>query len=189
MQKALSLMVALFMIAIFTMPAKGAADGLPNITKVQALAMDTTTTTMATTVPAPNETYLTPPLVIDEALVKYILVNTPPDELIRYYFSDQPQPVIDRMLYIACREGGMGKDRVNPKPNPCASGNRVPAVAFDPSCGADNPSSSATGLFQFMGSWRGWGGYDWSKIVSRDCLEDVQMARAVFAENGFDPWN
>jgi len=134
------------------------------------------------------EVPLVAPVPVSPEVVHYVLKVTPPDELIRYYFRDLPPPTIERMLYIACREGGMGKDRVNPKRNPCAPQNRVPAVPFDPSCGADNPTSSASGLFQFIDDWAGWGGYDWKGIVSRDCLTDVQMARAVFANSGFGPW-
>lgn len=127
----------------------------------------------------------------DPAVVEYILKNTPPDELIRYYFRDTSPAVIERMLFIACREGGMGKDRtrnLGPK-EICLPQNRVPAVPFDPSCGADNLHSSASGLFQYLDDWAGWGGYDWGLIVNRDCLEDVRMTRAVWNSNGFGPWS
>ena len=131
------------------------------------------------------------PPVVSEPVVNYILKTTPPDELIRYFFRDQSPETIERALFIACRESGMGKDRTRnlPWPQVCWPQNRVPAVPYDGSCGADNPHSSASGLFQFIKSWKGWGGYDWDLIVNHDCLEDVEMMRAVWDANGWDPWN
>lgn len=131
------------------------------------------------------------PPIVDEAVVNYLLKNTPPDQLIRYYFRFESPQVIERMLYIACREGGMGKDRTRNLPPHliCLPQNRVPAVPYDGSCGADNPTSTASGLFQYLISWKNWGGYSWGLIVNHDCLEDVKMTYDVWKLNGFKHWS
>lgn len=126
--------------------------------------------------------------IVDSAAVLYVLKTSPPDVLIRYAFRHESAATIERALVIACREGGMGKGSGRSWRVACSPSHRHPAVPFDPSCGADNPTSSASGLVQFMGSWRGWGGYNWSLIVGRDCWEDVQMFKAVYDSVGWGPW-
>jgi hypothetical protein len=113
-----------------------------------------------------------PPL--DLAAVAYTLRNLPPDVLIRLAFAEFGPRVVDRFLAIARRESGLGK--------------RGAPVPYDPSCAADNPTSSASGLFQYLDGWAGYGGFDWALIVSRDCYEDVMMTVAVYRANGFGPW-
>lgn len=127
--------------------------------------------------------------VLDPVVIEYVLRQTPPDDLIRYVWRDETPATIERALEIACREGGMGKGSGRTWQVACSPSHRQPAVSFDPSCGADNPTSSASGLVQFIGSWRGWGGFDWAKIVGRDCFEDVQMFYAAWQANGWGPWS
>lgn len=131
---------------------------------------------------------LTPPAVMTEDVALYLMKNTAPDELIRYVWRNESPATIERALVIACREGGMGKGSGRTWQEACSPSHRHPAVPYDPSCGADNPTSSASGLVQFIGGWRGWGGFDWNLIVNRDCLEDVQMFYAAWQANGWSPW-
>lgn len=152
------------------------------VLEVDTPPVATETTEAPEVVPAPVP--LAP--VVDPAVVNYLLRMTPPDDLIRYYFRDTSPAVIERMLVIACREGGIGKGRGHTWQEACSPSHRVPAPPL--SCGADNPTSSASGAFQFMGSWRGYGGFDWKDIAGPDCLADVQMARQVWSTEGFGPW-
>jgi hypothetical protein len=152
-------------------------------------ALDDTTTTVAETPPeSTTTTTLAQPPVDLAAVSLYVVKTTPPDDLIRYVWRNESPATIERALQIACREGGMGKGSGRTWQEACSPSHRHPAVPYDPSCGADNPTSSASGLVQFMGSWRGWGGYDWSLIVGRDCWEDVQMFYAAYKANGWGPW-
>lgn len=159
----------------------------------------TATTVTTTAVPAappkpdmPLDDGFTQPLsaapVMSADLALYLMKNTPPDELIRYVWRDESPATIEHALVIACREGGMGKGSGATWQVACSPSHRHAAVPYDPSCGADNPTSSASGLVQFMGSWRGWGGFDWELIRSRDCLEDVLMFYAAWKANGWQPW-
>lgn len=116
--------------------------------------------------------------VVDPAVVNYLLRTSPPDVLIRYYFADTPH--VEKMLAIAKRESGLGK------------GGRVP-VPFDPACSADNPRSSAAGLFQTLGGWSGLAStldppVTWAEVAGPDCLGDVRLARAIYARSGLGPW-
>lgn len=53
---------------------------------------------------------------------------------------------------------------------------------------AQNPSSSASGLFQFIDStWRGLGGSGSAKDASVD--EQYRMAEKLYAQSGTSPWN
>ena len=178
--------MALVPLATFTSPPAQAERVTLMFGEVDLPIEPTTTTTLPPAAPVVTAAPPTTVPVVDEAVVNYVLRTTPPDELIRYYFRDTSPAVIERMLVIACREGGIGKGRGHTWQEACSPSHRVPAVPL--SCGADNPTSSASGAFQFMGSWRGWGGFDWRDIAGPDCLADVQMARAVWAAEGFGPW-
>ena len=115
--------------------------------------------------------------VVDPSVVNYILRTTPPDELIRYYFRDTSDT--ETMLRIARRESGLGKHGT--------------AVPFDPACSADNPHSSAAGLFQTLAGWSGLAStldppVTWAEVAGPDCLGDVRLARAIYARSGLGPW-
>lgn len=108
----------------------------------------------------------------------------PPDVLIRIAFQDTPHT--ERMLTIACRESGLGKTRRG-----CDPSVRVPAPPFAHACSAANPSSSARGLFQTLTGWSGLAaqhGLSWDRVVGPDCLDDVLLARAIYARSGLGPW-
>jgi len=125
---------------------------------------------------------LTVPTVDFQALDRYLRA-LPPDTLIRIAFADTP--VTQRMLDIACREAGLGKTRKG------CDGPRAPGVAYDPSCSAANPGSSARGLFQTLSGWSGLAGQiglSWARVVGPDCLDDVLLARAIYARSGLHPW-
>jgi len=139
----------------------------------------------AVTAPAPVPLAAPPDV---EAVAHYVLRTSPPDVLIAYAFRHEPPAVIEKAMQIACREGGMGKGPGRTWQVACAPHNRRPTVPYDPSCGADNPTSSASGLVQFIDDWAGWGGYDWVRIVDRDCWEDAQMFYAAYKANGWGPW-
>lgn len=96
--------------------------------------------------------------------VLYTLRRTPPDELIRIAWDGTGQ--VDRALSIARRESGLR-------------------------CDADNPRSSASGLFQHLSIHRARAerlGLSWSNVAGPDCLDDVILARAMYAESGWRPW-
>lgn len=134
-------------------------------------------------VPQPEEVAAIPPAVTPVPLafpatpadaVAY-LRTLPPDVLIRIAFADTP--VTDRMLAIARRESGLGK--------------RGQPVPFDAACAADNPRSSAAGLFQTLSGWSGLAStinVTWGEVAGPDCLGDVLLARAIYARSGLAPW-
>lgn len=139
---------------------------------------------------------LTPESVVavpDFAAIQYTLLNLPPDDLIKIAFSDFGPPVVEKFLYIACREGGLDKGpaRVNGKKvNPCLPQYRLrdSQGAYGPACSAKSKISSASGMFQFLDDWAGYAGHPWANIVGPDCYHDVMMAKAVYINNGFGPW-
>lgn len=125
--------------------------------------------------PIPEVALAAPP--VDYAAVIAYMRTLPPDVLIRIAFADTPHT--DAMLRIARRESGLLK------------GNRV-AVPFDPACSAANPRSSARGLFQTLSGWQGTAqanGLSWANVVGPDCLDDVLLARAIYARSGLAPWS
>lgn len=118
--------------------------------------------------------YIAPP--VDYGAVIAYMRTLPPDVLIRIAFADTPHT--DAMLKIARRESGLLK------------GNRV-AVPFDPACSAANPRSSARGLFQTLRGWQATAqanGLSWANVEGPDCLDDVLLARAIYAGSGLKPW-
>lgn len=110
----------------------------------------------------------------DWKAIEAYLRAQPPDVLIRLFFAELGQANVNRALAIARRESGLGK--------------RGTPVAYDPACSADNPRSSASGLFQYLDDWAGWGGFAWADIVGPDCLTDVLMTVAVVRSQGWGPW-
>jgi len=123
----------------------------------------------------PGSSDLTVPTVDFVALDRYMRA-LPPDTLIRIAFADTS--ATQSMLNIARRESGLAK------------GGRVP-VSYDPACSAANPRSSARGLFQTLSGWSGLAaqvGLSWDRVVGADCLDDVLLARAIYARSGLGPW-
>jgi len=189
-----AIMVGLMSTGCLTRPQQGAQT---RTVLVMGTPFDSAVTTVQTQeLPAPLPD-IPPPVplasvpVLSAEGVEYVLRTSPPDDLIRYVWRAESPAVIERALEIACREGGMGKGPGKTWREACSPSHRHPAVPYDPSCGADNPTSSASGLVQFIGGkhgWQGWGGYDWSLIVGRDCLEDVRMFYAAWQANGWGPW-
>jgi hypothetical protein len=58
-------------------------------------------------------------------------------------------------------------------------------------CAADNPSSSAAGLFQTLALHRPRAerlGLAWSDITGPDCTADIALAWDLYAEQGTRPW-
>lgn len=153
----------------------GALVALALAVPVQAAAADEA--------PAPDTShYLIPdlppvpavPAPVDYAAVIRYMRGLPPDVLIRIAFADTP--VTERMLAIARRESGLG---------------RHTPVPFDPACSAKNPHSSATGLFQTLSGWNGTAvafNLSWANVAGPDCLDDVLLARAIYARSGLHPW-
>lgn len=122
--------------------------------------------------PAPAPVPLPAPSAADA--IRYMR-SLPPDVLIRIAFADTPHT--EKMLAIARRESGLGK--------------HGEAHPFDAACSADNPSSSAAGLFQTLGGWAGLAstiGVTWDEVAGPDCLGDVLLARAIYARSGLGPW-
>lgn len=113
---------------------------------------------------------------VDYGAVIAYMRTLPPDTLIRIAFADTP--ATDAMLRIARRESGLGK--------------RGAAVPFDAACSAANPRSSARGLFQTLSGWAGLAAVNnltWANVVGPDCLDDVLLARAIYARSGLRPWS
>jgi hypothetical protein len=178
-------LVACVFVASLVAPSSGAAaDAVePANARVQILFGEFT-------LPPHEEVTATPPPsaapapvpfapVVDPSVVNYVLRTAPPDVLIRYYFRDTSETVINHMLRIAKRESGLGK-----------GGTPVP---YDPACAADNPRSSAAGLFQTLSGWSGLAStleppVTWAEVAGPDCLGDVRLARAIYARSGLGPW-
>jgi hypothetical protein len=119
--------------------------------------------------PAAAQESLPPPNIDLPAVVNYILHTTPPAELIRYYWRDTPD--VGTMLAIAAHESSLGKLK------------RDGTVVSWEACSADNPSSSAAGLFQTMGFHRDLAesmGLSWANITGPDCLDDVLLAWQLY---------
>jgi len=122
------------------------------------------------------------------------MADLTPHQLIKMAFAELGPAHVEKALYVACREGGLdkGPSMVNGKRvDPC----KLPYRRVDtqpprgPACSADNPTSSASGLFQYLRGWAGWGGYSWADIVGPDCLTDVLMTVAVVrGPSGWGPW-
>ena len=58
-------------------------------------------------------------------------------------------------------------------------------------CDADNPTSSAAGLFQTIGLHRPRAarlGLTWEEIAGPDCLADVLLAHDMWRDSGWAPW-
>ena len=58
-------------------------------------------------------------------------------------------------------------------------------------CDADNPYSSAAGLFQTIGIHRARAarlGLSWQEIAGPDCLADVLLAHDMWVDSGWRPW-
>lgn len=95
----------------------------------------------------------TPPL---EDIARWVLRHSDGETLIRYYWRDTPH--VEQMLRIARRESGMR-------------------------CNADNPTSSAAGLFQTIGSHRRLAegmGLTWANVTGPDCWDDVRLAWQLY---------
>jgi hypothetical protein len=113
--------------------------------------------------PADAQDYTTPPVDYYQAVV-YTLRRMPPDELIRIAWAGTGDT--ERMLAIARRESHFN-------------------------CAADNPHSSAAGLFQTIGMHRRLAeshGLDWGNITGPDCLDDVLLAKVLYDGSGLRPW-
>lgn len=173
MQKALCLALAVGIAAFVPGPVSAQEIGInpsttiniPNV--VVAVTIPTTTTTIppTTTTIAPTTTLPA----VDPAVVNYVLRTTPPKELIEYYWRDTPDLRI--MLTIAGHESGLGKRK------------RDGTIVSFEACSADNPGSSAAGLFQTMGFHRALAesmGLSWANIEGPDCLDDVLLAKQLY---------
>ena len=122
------------------------------------------------------------------------MADLTPHQLIKVAFAELGAANVEKALYVACREGGLDKGRsmVNGKRvDPCDPRYRLvdSQPPRGPACSADNPTSTASGLFQYLRGWAGWGGYSWADIVGPDCLTDVLMTVAVVrGPSGWGPW-
>jgi hypothetical protein len=102
-------------------------------------------------------------------------------------------PHVETMLRIACREAGLGKSRGGS----CAPGQRDydwrGPTADAQACAADNPSSSAAGLFQTIGMHRRLAegiGLSWANVAGPDCLDDIVLAWQLYdGGRGLRNWN
>ena len=138
-------------------------------------------------VPRPAQAQQAVPPPVDYGAVAYTLRHLSPTTLIEIAFAEFGPAVVERFKVLACREGGVAKGSGRTWQIACSPSHRIePAPPM--SCGADNPRSSASGAFQYMASWAGYGGFDWSQIVGPDCYEDVMMTVAVYRACGFGPW-
>lgn len=119
--------------------------------------------------PAAAQEQTSPPPVELTATVDYVAVQNymrtlPAETLIRIAWADTGQA--DRAVAIARRESGLR-------------------------CDADNPRSSASGLFQTLSLHRPRAerlNLSWANITGPDCLDDVFLARAIYADSGWRPW-
>jgi hypothetical protein len=102
--------------------------------------------------------------IVDCAAVLRYVRALPPDQLIRIAWAGTGQE--ERALAIARRESGMR-------------------------CNADNPRSSASGLFQHLSIHAPRAeqmGFTWAEVAGPDCYADVMLAFAMWQESGWAPW-
>lgn len=122
-----------------------------------------------------------------EEISTYIMRTLPPEELIRYMWRDTPH--VDLMLRIAAREA-------------CLYCKHRDGTPYTPAeiCSADNPYSSAAGLFQTMGFHRalaesmavpeGQPKLTWANVTGPDCWDDARLAFQLYNHGkGLSNWN
>jgi hypothetical protein len=115
-----------------------------------------------------------------EEISTYIMRTLPPEELIRYMWRDTPH--VNLMLRIAAREA-------------CLYCKHRDGTPYTPAeiCSADNPRSSAAGLFQTMGFHRALAegmGLSWSNVAGPDCWDDARLAFQLYNHGkGLSNWN
>ena len=59
-------------------------------------------------------------------------------------------------------------------------------------CSADNPYSSASGVFQTLSLHRARAerlGLSWANVVGPDCYDDIALAFDLWQEQGWRPWS
>jgi hypothetical protein len=111
--------------------------------------------------------------VMTPELAVWIMRTSDAETLIRWYWRDTPHVAL--MLRIARREAGMN-------------------------CAADNPRSSAAGLFQTMGFHRalaesmavpeGEPKLTWANVAGSDCWDDVRLAWQLYDHGrGLSNWS
>lgn len=173
MQKALYLALAVGIAAFVPTPVSAqeivpsppTSVDIPNVEVAVTIPTTTTTIPPTTTTIAPTTTLPA----VDPAVVNYVLRTTPPKELIEYYWRGTPD--VQTMLTIAGHESGLGKRK------------RDGTIVSFEACSADNPSSSAAGLFQTMGFHKALAegmGLSWANIQGPDCLDDVLLAKQLY---------
>jgi hypothetical protein len=111
-----------------------------------------------------------PPPPTLEQISTYIMRTLPPEQLIRYMWRDTPDA--DLMVRIAAREACLY----------CKHADGTPFTAAE-ICSADNPHSSAAGLFQTMGIHRALAesmGLSWANITGPDCWDDARLAFQLY---------
>lgn len=128
-----------------------------------------------TPAPAPVPIAAPPPALTQELSI-FIMRTTDPRDLIRWYWRGTGD--VGLMLAIAKREAGLGKR---------ARDGHI--ITFE-ACAADNPSSSAAGLFQTMGFHRhlaetmavpaGEPQLTWANVAGPDCWDDVRLAFQLY---------
>lgn len=133
----------------------------------------------------PTPVPLSAPIPMTADLAVLVMRTTPPADLIRYYWRGTGD--VGLMLAIARREAGLGKR---------ARDGHI--ITFE-ACGADNPSSSAAGLFQTMGFHRhlaetmavpdGEPQLTWANVAGPDCWDDVRLAFQLYDHGrGLSNW-
>lgn len=129
----------------------------------------------------PTPVPLSAPVVMTQDLSLYVMRTADPRDLIRHYWAGTGD--VGLMLAIARREAGLGKPGHDPRE----------------ACAADNPRSSAAGLFQTMGFHRhlaetmavpeGEPKLTWANVAGPDCWDDVRLAFQLYDHGrGLSNW-
>ena len=164
-----------FVSALSSTPKHANAETVTVLFGAIDIPAPTTTTTVAPTTvltPAPPDVPIapvTPTASLDE-ISNYIMRTLPPEQLIRYMWRDTPD--VDLMLRIAAREACLY----------CKHRDGTPYTAAE-ICSADNPYSSAAGLFQTMGFHKTLAesmGLSWANITGPDCWDDARLAFQLY---------
>ena len=124
---------------------------------------------------------LTAPIPMTQDLANLVMRTADPRDLIRLYWKGTGD--VGLMLAIARREAGLGKPGHDPRE----------------ACAADNPHSSAAGLFQTMGFHRhlaetmavpeGEPPLTWANVAGPDCWDDVRLAFQLYDHGrGLSNW-
>lgn len=108
--------------------------------------------------------------------------------------QEAPAPIVDYTAVIAYERTLPAETLIRIAWAGTGQADRAVAIARRESglrCDADNPRSSAAGLFQTLSIHRARAerlGFTWAEVAGPDCLADVMLAFDMWQDSGWRPW-